>query len=80
MYLAGDDSALLNQLAKETGLSKAEILRRGVRSYAREYGADRQRPMLKFLSTITESGPRSVAAGHNKHLAEASKAPRKKRH
>ena len=34
VYLAADDRDLLNRLAEETGLTKAEILRRGVRKGA----------------------------------------------
>ena len=79
VYLDGDDSALLSRLAEESGLSKAEILRRGVRSYALEHGAERQSPMLRFLSTSAEGWPRSVAADHDEHLADAYTARAKKR-
>jgi len=79
VYLGGDDSALLNRLAEESGLSKAEILRRGVRSYAREHGAEGVSPMLRFLSTSVEGWPRDVAADHDQHLAAAYKPSRKKR-
>lgn len=47
VYLAGDDAALLADLARSTGLSKAEILRRGIRSFDRE--ERRESPMLRFL-------------------------------
>lgn len=79
VYLASDDSALLSRLAAETGLSKAEILRRGVRSYAREQlgGAS---PMLRFLAESTPDGwPDDVAAAHDAVLADAYRAPRKRR-
>jgi hypothetical protein len=79
VYLASDDSALLSRLAAEAGLSKAEILRRGVRSYAREQlgGAS---PMLRFLAESTPDGwPDDVAADHDAVLADAYRAPRRRR-
>ena len=79
VYLAPDDSALLNRLAEETGLSKAEILRRGVKSYAREQGAA-VAPMLRYLA---ESGagpwPSAVAVDHDAVLAESYASPKKRR-
>jgi hypothetical protein len=47
VYLAGDDSALLASLSAESGLSKAEVLRRGLRSFARAQGGNG--PMLRLL-------------------------------
>jgi len=47
-YLAGDDAALLSRLAAATGLSKAEVLRRGIRAFAREQ--DGPSPMLAFIA------------------------------
>lgn len=79
VYLAPDDSALLNRLAEETGLSKAEILRRGVKSYAREQGGTTA-PMLRFLAeTSSEGFPENVAVDHDAVLADSYRAPRKKR-
>jgi hypothetical protein len=79
VYLAPDDSALLNRLADETGLSKAEILRRGVKSYAREQ-RETMAPMLRFLSeTVAGGWPESVAADHDAILADSYRASRKKR-
>ena len=74
VYLATDDRDLLNRLADETGLSKAEILRRGVRSFAREQGGES--PMLRFVSESTPGGwPESAAAAHDDVLAEEYRAP-----
>ena len=47
-YLASDDAALLSRLAAATGLSKAEVLRRGIRAFAREQ--DVPSPMLAFIA------------------------------
>ena len=78
VYLAPDDSELLARIAAESGLSKAEVLRRGVRSFAREQSG--VSPMVRFL---TESGtvgwPKSVAANHDAVLAESYRAPGRKR-
>lgn len=80
VYLAPDDTALLTRLAEESGLSKAEILRRGVRSYAREQRGT-VAPMLRYLTeTVAEGWPATaVAADHDAVLADAYRAPRKKR-
>jgi hypothetical protein len=81
VYLAPDDSELLARIAGESGLSKAEVLRRGVRSFAREQSGES--PMLRFVSEGGAAGaagaPRGVAAGHDAVLAESYRAPRKKR-
>jgi len=77
VYLAPDESDLLRRLASEAGLSKAEVLRRGIRSYAAEQrGAS---PMLRFLSDDAEGWPKSVAVRHDEVLAEAYGAPARKR-
>ncbi len=46
VYLAPDDRDLLNRLAEETGLSKAEILRRGVRDLVRARTSEVEVPVL----------------------------------
>ena len=80
MYLAPDDRDLLARLVEETGLSKAEILRRGVRSFAREQRV--ASPMLRFVADRDAKGWRDdVARDHDDVLAESYRAPptRKKR-
>lgn len=73
VYLAPDDSNLLARLAKETGLSKAEILRHGVRSFARAQRGTS--PMLRFLEEgAGDDWPRDVAANHDALLAESYRA------
>jgi hypothetical protein len=79
VYLASDDSALLSRLVQDTGLSKAEILRRGVRSFAREQAADTS-PMMRFLAEATPDGwPDAVAADHDAALADEYRGTRQKR-
>ena len=79
VYLAPDDSALLSRLAEESGLSKAEILRRGVKSYAREQRGTIA-PMLRFVTESSSEGwPDNIGVDHDAVLADAYRAPRKKR-
>ena len=78
VYLATDDRDLLARLAEETGLSKAEILRRGVRSFAREQGG--VSPMLRFVAESTPDGwPEATAAAHDDVLADEFRAPNDQR-
>ena len=78
VYLAADDSALLHRLTVETGLSKAEVLRRGVRSFARDQGT--ASPMLHFVDTSDAQGwPRAAAVNHDALLAESYGSPKRKR-
>jgi hypothetical protein len=69
VYLAGDDVSLLVRLTTETGLSKAEIMRRGLRSFGALHGG--VSPMLQFVDS---SGPAGwgddVAERHDDILAE----------
>jgi hypothetical protein len=70
VYLGQEDVGLLNRLAEESGLSKAEILRRGVRSYARELSSTAS-PMSGFLAAVTGlswTGPAEV--DHDAVLAD----------
>lgn len=77
VYLAPDDNELLSRLTDETGLSKAEVLRRGIRSFAAESGV--RSPMLDFLDEAAGARwPDSVAARHDEVLADAYRtSPRK---
>lgn len=77
VYLAPDDSELLARLAAESGLSKAEVLRRGVRSFARDQSG--VSPMVRFLAESGTVGwPKAVAANHDAVLAVSYRAPRRK--
>lgn len=78
VYLDADDRDLLNRLAEEVGLSKAEILRRGMRSFAREQGG--ASPMLRFVTESAQGEwPEAVAEKHDEILAESYRASAKKR-
>ncbi len=78
VYLAADDSALLHRRTQETGLSKAEVLRRGVRSFARDQGT--ASPMLQFIELGDAHGwPRAAAVDHDAVLAESYRPVARKR-
>ena len=69
VYLDPDDRKLLNSLARSTGLSRAEILRRGIRSLAAaSRGAGS--PMLAFIEeTASGEWPEGIAERHDEVLA-----------
>jgi hypothetical protein len=78
VYLTADDSDLLRRLTETTGLAKAEILRRGLRSFAATQGGPS--PMLQFLADgATEEWPEDIARDYDAILAEEYARPRKKR-
>ena len=77
VYLAGDDVSLLFRLTTETGLSKAEVLRRGLRSFGALHGGGSA--MLQFIDSSNAQGwVESVAANHDDVLAEEYLAPSQK--
>jgi hypothetical protein len=73
VYLDADERALLDRVAAETGLSRAEVLRRGLRSYAAARPGARS-PMLEFLDDMKSRTdldlPADLAARHDEYLAE----------
>ncbi len=78
VYLEGDDVALLARLAATAGLSKAEVMRRGMRAFAREQ--DPESPMLRFVADSAGGEWSSgVAAAHDAALADAYLGRRGKR-
>lgn len=73
-YLTADESGLLSRLATETGLSKAEIIRQGIRSFARDRGGES--PMLRFLGEAgSGEWPEAIGADHDAILAEEYRSP-----
>lgn len=70
VYLAPDDRRLLDSLARATGLSRAEILRRGIRSFAAAAQGAKS-PMLAFLDEVAgEDWPEGTAERHDEFLAQ----------
>ncbi len=72
VYLAPDDRKLLDSLARATGLSRAEILRRGIRSFAAAArGEGARSPMLAFLDEMAgQEWPEGMAEHHDEFLAD----------
>lgn len=70
VYLDPDERGLLDRLARETGLSRAEILRRGLKSFAAEQGG--KSPMLEFMESMKDAEfPPDMGERHDDYLAEA---------
>ena len=78
VYLTADDSAVLSRLVETSGLSKAEILRRGLRQFAAEHGGGS--PMLQFIDSAQGDGWQpDVAANHDAVLADGYRPTVRKR-
>jgi hypothetical protein len=77
VYLDADERALLDRMASETGLSRAEVLRRGLRRYAVEQRPGRS-PMLEFLDYMESRQdlnlPTDLSERHDDYLAEIYEA------
>jgi hypothetical protein len=71
IYMAADERRLLDRLAGETGLSRAEILRQGLRQFAmQQAGSDG--PMQTLMKALRQKPfPSDIAEEHDAHLAEA---------
>jgi hypothetical protein len=71
IYMAPGERRFLDALAAETGLSRAEVLRRGMRSFAAEQAGDGG-PMQTFMKSMRERRwPHDIATAHDDHLAKA---------
>ena len=71
IYMAGDERRLLDQLSEETGLSRAEILRQGLRQFAVQR-AGSGGPMETLMRDLRQRPLDSeIAASHDDHLARA---------
>ena len=84
VYLTKADRALLDRTARASGLSRAEVLRRGLRQYQSGSGAS-EHPVLTFLDEMAAGPwpadmPTDVAERHDAYLAESYMSrPRRKR-
>jgi len=71
IYITADERRLLDTLAADTGLSRAEILRRGLRTFAAER-AGGGGPMQELLLSLRGSRwPTDIATDHDEQLAHA---------
>lgn len=76
VYLTTSDRKLLREVAVASGMSGAEVLRRGLRRMAGEILAERN-PAMRLLAEMNAaewpaSMPSDVAREHDRHLADAS--------
>ena len=70
VYLDPDERSLLDRLAREAGLSRAEVLRQGLKHFA----AQRQgkSPMLAFMESLRDAElPPDLAERHDDYLRDA---------
>lgn len=71
IYMAPDERRLLDTMAKQTGLSRAEILRQGLRKFAAEK-AGSDGPVQEFMRAMREKPlPADIAEAHDDYLARA---------
>ena len=73
VYLDVADRSVLDDVAARTGLSRAEVLRRGLRAYAVQQQGD-EGPMLRFIRRMAASEwpadtPSDMGVNHDKYLA-----------
>jgi len=76
VYLDADERALLDRVAAESGVSRAEVLRRGLRRYAVEQ-SPKPSPMLEFLDymeTLNPDLPPDLSERHDDYLVEILEA------
>lgn len=73
VYLESPDRALLDQLAEKAGVSRAEVLRRGLRAYGAEIFSTHS-PVLRLLEDDAgeslPGAPVDVAERHDHYLTE----------
>ena len=71
IYISPDERHLLDSLSSETGLSRAEILRRGLKSYAAEQAGEDGPMQALVVSLRTARWTPDIATAHDDHLAKA---------
>ena len=74
VYLDRDDRAMLDRAADDAGLSRAEVLRRGIRSFAAQQQKG-EGPMMQLIRELQaapwpEDTPADLGLNHDKYLAE----------
>lgn len=76
VYLAEEERRLLDRLAGDAGVSRAEILRRGILAVAREREPWDASPVLDFVRRVVEGAPslpEDVALRHDDYLADEAR-------
>lgn len=71
IYMTADERRLLDNLSANTGLSRAEVLRRGLRSFAAEQAGEGG-PMQALLKSLRHAHwTPDIAMEHDEQLARA---------
>ena len=71
VYLTTAERETLDRLARQAGISRAEVLRRGLRSFAAEAKGG-ESPMLQLIDRLAGADlPADLARRHDDYLAEA---------
>ncbi|HEX6806746.1 MAG TPA: ribbon-helix-helix domain-containing protein [Gemmatimonadaceae bacterium] len=71
IYMEPEERELLDSLAADTRLPRAEILRRGLKMFAADRAGELG-PMQRLLQSLQDSEwPADVAREHDAHLASA---------
>ena len=81
VYLTEPDRSILDRAAVATGVSRAEVLRRGLRAYGAEV-LEGHEPVVEFLDSMAKGPwakdmPNDVGARHDHYLTEEYLAPSK---
>jgi hypothetical protein len=70
VYLTSEERAELDRLAEAHSISRAEVLRRGIRSFALETRG--VSPVLDLMFELKgKDWPADLASNHDEHLADA---------
>lgn len=74
VYMDRRDRSLLDEVASAEGISRAEVLRRGVRAYARQRIPPGESPLDRFMREARKldwaPGPTDIGERHDDYLAE----------
>ena len=75
VYLTRQDRVLLDRVAAKSRLSRAEVLRRGLKRFGAEVLVD-ENPVVKFLGEMSRADwpvdmPTDVARRHDEYLADS---------
>lgn len=79
VYLTEDDRELLDRAAKQSGMSRAEVLRRGLRQFGGAVVSE-SHPVIEFLEAMAASDwptdmPDDIGRRHDAELATVHRAP-----
>ena len=73
VYLSPEDRAILDRVAKTAGVSRAEVLRRGIRRMSAEVNAD-EHPGIKAMRELAagwpDDTPNDLGMRHDHYLDE----------